>query len=111
MRAFGVVINYPGFDEFFRIVEVDEPMLVEAFVPHRSVEALDKSVLHRLDWLDELQLDAMLVGPAIKHLARELGAIVGEKTLRMASLCYDAIEQTTDSMPAQRTVDLNGQAF
>jgi hypothetical protein len=57
MRLFRIVINPPGFDDFFCVLKIEEPMLVEAFIPHRSVEALHESILNWLTWLNELVLD------------------------------------------------------
>ena len=91
MRPFGVVINSPSLDEFFRIFEIDEPVLIEALVAHRPVEAFNEGVLDRLTRLDELLFDAMLVGPPVEHFARELGTIVSKDPRRMSPLGCDTI--------------------
>ncbi len=53
MRPLGVVIKPPGFDKFPGVLEIEEPVFVEAFVAHRSVEALDEGVLEGLPgWMN-----------------------------------------------------------
>ncbi len=103
MWPFGVVINSPGFDEFFRFLEADEPVFVEAFVSEGSVEALNKRVLNGFPRLDKLQLDAMLVGPAVEDFTGELGSIIGNDAGRMAPVSHETVEHAADPEPARET--------
>jgi hypothetical protein len=60
----------PGFSQ------AQEPVLVQAFVSHLAVEALDERILDGLSRLDEAQLHASFVGPQVLDLAAELRLIV-----------------------------------
>ena len=71
-----VVIIAPVGQEAPGVGEPQEPVLIQALVPQLPVEAFDVAVLRRLARLDEVQLDAVLVGPLIQRPADELGAIV-----------------------------------
>ena len=48
MRANGVVVDAPSFDDVARLGERGEHMLVQALVPQLAVEALHEAVLLRL---------------------------------------------------------------
>ena len=52
-----------------------EPTLVQALIPKLPVEALDKRILHRLAWIDEVQRHAIPVGPLIHDLTDELRSV------------------------------------
>jgi hypothetical protein len=78
-RAMGpnlVVIPPPGFDFLSCILQADEPILIQAFIPELPVEALDESILDGLAWLDEAQLHASLVGPHVQGLAGEFRPVL-----------------------------------
>ena len=64
----GVVIDPPGFDGFPGILQVQEPVLVEAFVSKLAVEGFDKCVLNRLAGVDEVQADTVALGPLVESL-------------------------------------------
>lgn len=48
VRTFFVVVPPPSFDLVPRIIQAEEPMLVEAFLPEPAVEGLDIGVVRRL---------------------------------------------------------------
>lgn len=62
-------------------------MLVEALALGLSVEALDIGVLDGLAWVDEGQMYAAPVRPAIENLSRELRTVVDDNRPRQSSLC------------------------
>src|SRR5207248_1885721 len=72
VRPYLVVVLPPFLDLDLRLVQIHKPVLVQAFVPQTSVEALDVTVLHRLSRCDEPQLHTILVRPLIQHFARKL---------------------------------------
>jgi hypothetical protein len=45
VRPYRIVIHSPGFNDPRRIVQADEPVLIQAFVPDLPVEAFDERVL------------------------------------------------------------------
>lgn len=59
-------------------------MGIQAFVAELAVETLQVSVLHRLARFDEIQRDVVLIGPGVKRLAGELGAVIQGDPLRDA---------------------------
>lgn len=72
-------------------------MLVEALFAEPSVEALDERVLRRLSWLDEVELDATLVRPAIEGFADELRPVVGDDRLGQAVFLDGSIQNSSDA--------------
>ena len=57
-------------------------MLVEAFVPQPTVEALDRPILHRLARRDVVPLDLALLLPSERRVRPEFGAIVRDNRRR-----------------------------
>jgi hypothetical protein len=51
-------------------------VLVEALIAQTAVEALDVGVLVWLAGFDEMQLDALGIGPCVERSADELRAVV-----------------------------------
>jgi hypothetical protein len=45
------------------IVEIEKPVLVETFIPEPPVEGFDKGVLGWLAGLDEIEPNAIAIGP------------------------------------------------
>lgn len=76
MRAFGVVLDAPVFDQGFGLAQRREPMLIQAFIAEFSVEALVVCILHGFAWSDERQLHADLIGPSVQGPAGKLWAVV-----------------------------------
>lgn len=88
MRPDLVVVDSVCLDPGPGVLESQELVLVEALVPELPVEALDVCVLHRLARPDEVELDPVLVGPAVDDAARELGPVVDPDELGpRCSLC------------------------
>jgi hypothetical protein len=54
VRSDFVVVLPPGFDLPPRVLQADEPVLVQTLVPKLAVEALDEGVLHGFSRLDEV---------------------------------------------------------
>jgi hypothetical protein len=58
-------------------------VLVQTLVAQAAVEALDVGTLVRLARLDEMQVDAVGVGPSVERPADELRAVVGENPVKI----------------------------
>ena len=69
VRSVPVVVDAPDFDDGSGFVDRQE----QAFVPEFPVEAPDVGVFNRLAGTDEVELDALVVGPGVEHLAGEPG--------------------------------------
>ena len=63
-----------------------EQRLVEQFVPHATVEALDIAILHRPSGRDIMPLDADLAAPCQHGVAGELGSVVADDHAGLATL-------------------------
>lgn len=57
-------------------------MFVQTFVPELAVEGLDVGVLGRPAGLDQLEVDAVAVGPLVKCPAGEFRPLVGADRCR-----------------------------
>jgi len=86
-----VVIEPPVFDGFPRIVQGQEPVLVQALLTEFAVERFNIAVLHGPARGDEVQRHLILIRPLVQRLRRELsavapreGRIAGRKELEKA---------------------------
>ncbi len=77
MRAQFIEIGSPHFDNSPRLLQADEPVIVQAFISQFSVETLDIGILSGFSRLDQLYPDMMQRGPLIKHLAGEFRSLIG----------------------------------
>src|SRR5690606_9065297 len=93
------VIVAPPFGNLrLRLLERDEPMLVEAFVAEPTVEAFDVRVLRRLARLDQHQLDPVGMGPLVERTPRELRPLVGANDGGIAAETARGVEQVCDAL-------------
>jgi hypothetical protein len=65
VRPFFVVIPPPSFDLIPGVIQAEEPVLVEAFLPESAVEGLDIGVVGRLARTGKVQSDLIPIGPEI----------------------------------------------
>src|SRR5678815_2495863 len=98
-----VVLRPPGCDSTLGVLEVDEPIHIEALAAHLVVEALDVGVLHRLSGVDEMDPHAVLAGPRIDLASSELRSVVHHQHFWVASLLCDRVENLTDPIPVSYT--------
>ena len=77
-----VVVRTPMLDRRLSILEAGKPVQIEAVLSELAVEALDKRVLSRLSWLDEVQLHPLVLGPEEHRLAGELRTVVANDSFR-----------------------------
>src|SRR5450432_3353803 len=82
MRTTVIVVAPPRFDQVLRMGDRFEAVHVETLVSETAVETFNKRVLHRLSRPDEVQLDAPTIGPFIKRLRGEFGAVIDRDRLR-----------------------------
>jgi hypothetical protein len=75
-------------------------VLVEAFVAHPGVEALAVGVLDRLAGVDEMQANAVLVCPLLKHATEQFRTVVQHQLRRGFSLAEEPVQYAHD--PASR---------
>src|SRR5262245_22115963 len=97
----GIVVHAPGLDDLTRVRQAAEPVLVQALVTESAVETLDVGILIRLAGFDEVQPDAVGVGPCIQRSADELGSIVRDQDCRCPPRLDEALEDLDDPPPAE----------
>ena len=76
MWAVVIVVVAPCRNQFLSLAQVREQVLVEAFVPQASVEALDEAVLHRLAGSDVMPIDLALLLPFQDGVGYQFRAVV-----------------------------------
>lgn len=54
------------------MVEIEEQGLIQKFIPHPPVEALDEAVLHRLAGRDVVTVDGVILRPGEDRMRGEL---------------------------------------
>jgi len=80
-----VIILTPFADGFPGMIDVAEPVFIQAFIAKASVKTLNKSVLCRLDGQDKSQLHSMLKGPLIERAAVHHSSLIYVKRNILAS--------------------------
>ena len=78
MRTLAVVIHDPHADGLLRMVETKTKSLVEQFVAHSTIKALDEAVLHRLARRDEMPVDFVVLAPGQHGVTGEFGSVVAD---------------------------------
>ncbi len=82
VRPLFIVLSSPGLNHKLRFLQRQKPVLVQTFIPKLAVEALNKRVLHRLPWLNEVQMHAVLHRPGIQGRPGEFRAVVQDQGVR-----------------------------
>ena len=67
---------YASFDRLPRLSQGEKPILIQALLPQPAVEAFDESIVSRLPWPAELELQVMAMSPGIERLGDELAAVI-----------------------------------
>lgn len=76
-------------------------MLVQALIPEAAIETLDIRILGRLAWVDEIQLNAVVIGPGIKRSTAKLRSIVDDQNVRVSPLACNPVQQFHDPLYGQ----------
>jgi hypothetical protein len=72
VRPLRVVALPPLLTDLASVSQAPEPLDSETLVAELAVEACEVAMLHRPTRINEIQLNAVLLGPDIERLAREL---------------------------------------
>ena len=86
------------------VVQIHEPMQVQAGVAKTSVEALHGRVLRRLAGLDEVQLHATFASPEEHRLAAQLWSVVQNDRLRLPLPLDHLVQLTRNAYSGERDV-------
>jgi hypothetical protein len=116
VRPLSVVVLSPIFDDLASLGETAKPEDVHAFVfvAERAIEALQVAVLHRfarIPGLDEIEGDAVGIGPDIEGLAGELRAIIQRDLSGGAMPADQLLEQPHHPLARQRGLHLDCQTL
>jgi len=85
VRTTLIVIDLPGLDQPFGLVDRSEPMDVQAFIVQRSVEGFDEGVIGWFAGPGEVYAGSMVVSPKIYKLTSKLCTIIGEQVFWRSS--------------------------
>lgn len=91
MRTALIVFLLPGQDLAFCIAQGFKPVSVQAFVPKRAIEGLDKRIVGRLPRTAELDLDFVVVGPEVDDVTGELTAVIAKQRPRNPPALLDTV--------------------
>ena len=91
MRALCIVIDPPVFDDLPRFTDAGEPLQVQALFPEAPVETLDVCILGRLAGVDEVELDAFVVGPSLERAAAQFRAIINDQDVGVSPFTCNAL--------------------
>src|SRR3954452_16211633 len=111
MQPGQIVVDAPSLNDAPGLSQAGEPARVEAFLAEAAVEDLDLAVLHRLAGIDEEQLHAVLVGPALEITTAQLGSVVHDQHIGIATYFGDILEHADHPLAGQRDVDNDGRAL
>lgn len=111
MRADGVVVPPPLFDDDLGFSQRVEDLTVEQLVSELAVEAFIVAVLPRAAWFDEERADAQPGEPFAKRRGDELRAVVGPDVGRRSMLLEQVRHGLKDVLGMEPAGRADGQAF
>jgi hypothetical protein len=111
MRPLGVVLLLPGVDNRSCLRQAPEPVQIQTLIPKLAVEALDMAILCRFPWLDEVECDAIGVGPGVQRPSGELRAVVDGDLLGRAIIGHELIQDPRHPLARQGGIDLERQTL
>jgi putative transposase len=88
-----------------------EPVLVQAFLAIPAVKAFDTGILGRLPGVDEIRLDAMIIGPAIERAPAQFRAVVDDQEVGVSPLTGHALQHVHDPIARPREIHLDRRAL
>ena len=80
--------------------QIQEPVLIQAFIAQASVERLDIGILVRLAGFDQTQDHAMLMCPGQHRPPAELLSIIGANNARQTAGLRQLVEDAGDAQAA-----------
>ena len=86
-------------------------MLVQAFLTVSPVEAFDIGVLGRFAGVDEIELDAVIIGPSIQRPPAQFRAVIDDQDIGVSPLAGHAFQHLDHPLARQREIHLDGRAF
>jgi len=109
VRALRGVIDPPFLDDLVGLADVGEPVLVQAFFAVSPIETFDIGVRGRLAGVDEIQLDAMIIGPSVERAPAQFRAVVDDQDIGITPFSGHAFQHLHHPLFRQREVHLDGR--
>src|SRR5919107_2130984 len=106
-----IKVGDPTREHGARMVEPKEQRLVQELIPQPALEALADPVLHRLAGRDEVPWNLVLARPGEHRVRGELGAVVGDDELGLATPGDQVRELARDPLARDRGVGDRRQAL
>jgi len=106
-----VIIDPPRIDDRSDVIDIYEPVFVQAFVSELAVEALHETIIDRLAGADELQPDSVLIRPSIHGVADELGAVIDHDVFRQTMNSRYSRQNLDNPLTTDRGVGLNPETL
>ena len=92
MRAVGIVVGSPGFDDPPDRGQAGKDVLIEALITQPADQTLDECVLHRLAGRNVVPADAAILLPTHHRVRGQLCAVVAHYQQRRAAEIDDPIK-------------------
>ena len=105
------IVAAPPLDAATGVRKIGKPMLIQAFIPKRAVEALHVSVLHRFARRDDMQLYPLLVRPGVQRSPHEFRPVIYDQHLRQAIYVAETLSRPHNSLPREGCVDFDRSAL
>ncbi len=111
MWAVVIVVGAPCRDHAAGMAQRRYQVLVEAFLAHPSVEALDQAVLHGLSRRDVVPADLAVLLPFEHRITGQFGPIVADHKTWIPAKLGDPNQFAGDTRAADGCIDHSGQTF
>ena len=111
MRAVVIVVVAPCRNQMAGMAQRREQVLVQAFVPQATIEALHEAVLHRLSRCDVVPFNLPILLPFEHGVRRQLGAVVTDDHAGGATRLRDPVQLAGNADAGDRSIDDGGQAL
>ena len=111
MRPELVVVQPPLLDLLLGVFHRQEPVDVQAFVPERAVERLDRCVIHRFTGSREVQRDPVFIGPLSQSSGDKFGAVVALDAVRGTPVLDQPLNNPGDIRASQALARLDRQTL
>lgn len=84
VRALGVVLEPPAFDDDLGFQHTDKRFKLQALIPQAGMEAFHEAVLLRGAGINVMCVNALMVEPKAQALSNKLGTVIAADKLRVA---------------------------
>ena len=111
VRPVRVVFLPPLLDPYLGVGERGEVVLAQTLIPQRAIEALDEGVLDRMSGANEVERDALGVGPLIERLTHKLRPVVIDDVVGPAAHQEQGVERVHHARPgSERSTTSRGHS-